>query len=333
MKPSKSLASILALLCVATFCPAEDWTTNDGKTYNIVSVIKRESASVTVLVKDGNYTTFKDLPLSDLPQDLQKRFHYDATIAASLKAGQEAQAEMSRAETEQSQKETNLYLQAKTAFDQSDKIIVGGHIVPSTDDNSLQKPREVDIYLFSKDQAQASLLWLAAKANTTTGTLQGKLNDEHAHCLELKNAIEAYHGDPESDEFALFSQAYSEALKQYKGSLKQYYHCYSSAYYSEGLPKPLTASATDASGNFVIQVPKNGSWVLGAHERSAGPKETEGALWLLEVNQDSITQKKVELNARNSSASGSSDSLIKTMDQPTIDQIVSTANYLLKKAN
>ncbi len=186
---------------------------------------------------------------------------------------------------------------------------------------------------FSEDQANADILWLTDQANANTEALQEKLNKEKANCLKLTDAVATYDGDPESDEFKVLSQAYSGAVRQYKSTLEQYYHCYSPAYYRAGLPKPLTTAATDASGNFAIQVPKTGFWVLGASEHVANTKEPEGAFWLLRVSQDSITQRRIELDSHNSSASGSVNSLIKTMDQPTIKQIVSKADYFLRTAN
>lgn len=73
---------------------AEDWTTIDGKVYHQIKVIKVEPDAVTILYEDGGAL----VPLIMLPQELQKKFNYDAATAkAAADARQQADLENARA--------------------------------------------------------------------------------------------------------------------------------------------------------------------------------------------------------------------------------------------
>ncbi len=82
------LSVTLALTVTLLPAIAEDWTTNDGKTYREITVIRHDSLTVTILFEDGGAT----VDLANLSPDLQKRFGFDAKAAADLKAQQDAQA-------------------------------------------------------------------------------------------------------------------------------------------------------------------------------------------------------------------------------------------------
>lgn len=91
---------ILSTCFLATFffCTlslrAEDWTTISGKFYPQVKVVKVEADAVTILYRDGGAL----IPLILLPDDLQKKFHYDAAVAkAAADARDRADLENARA--------------------------------------------------------------------------------------------------------------------------------------------------------------------------------------------------------------------------------------------
>lgn len=79
MKTPRTLPIFLVAILVvfSTSLRAEDWTTIDGKVYQNVTVLHVEPDAVTILHKDGGAL----VPLELLPDDLQKRFHYDPTKA------------------------------------------------------------------------------------------------------------------------------------------------------------------------------------------------------------------------------------------------------------
>ncbi len=330
MKPSKLLALILALVCQVTFCDAEDWITNDGKTYQVISVVKHDIGSVTILDKNGNYTAYETVPLASLPPDLQKRFHYDAKAEASLKAKQDAEATTTRTEARQRHEQDTLYTKAKADFDSKEKATVRGQAFIATKDGQITQLGFIHVYVFSEDQAGAAMEALSTKAFTATQNLQPTLDEEKAKCTKLKEAIDTYEGDPESDEFKVLAQVFTDSLKTYKTTLAKYYHYYSPAYYSSALPTPLATAETDANGNFSIQIPKTGSWVVGACEQGKAVEQPGNDFWLSKVGQREMDRNEVLLSNRNSSSSDSHHSLVKTMDQSAIDEIVATGGYLLK---
>jgi len=330
MKPSKLLALILALVCPVTFCHAEDWITNDGKTYKVISVVKHDIVSVTVLDKNGNYTTYETVPLASLAPDLQKRFHYDAKAAAALKARQDAEVAATKTEAQQRHEQDTLYTKAKADFDSNEKATVRGQAFIATKDGQIVQLGFIHVYLFSEDQANVAMEALSKKAFTATQNLQPTLDDQKAKCAKMKDAIDTYEGDPEGDEFKVLAQLFTDSLKMYKSTLSKYYHYYSPAYYSSGLPTPLATAVTDAEGNFSIQIPKTGSWVVGACEQGKAVEQPGNDLWLSKVGQREMDRNEVLLSNRNSSSSDSRHSMIKTMDQSAIDEIVATAGYLLK---
>jgi hypothetical protein len=93
--PSVFLAVFLAVFLLGgVSLRAEDWTTIDGKVYPQIKIIKVESDAVTILYRDGGAL----IPLIMLPDDLQKKFHYNASLAkAAADAREQAYFENARA--------------------------------------------------------------------------------------------------------------------------------------------------------------------------------------------------------------------------------------------
>jgi hypothetical protein len=89
------LALLLAIFFLGgMLLQAEDWTTIDGKVYHQIRVIKVEPDAVTILHRDGGAL----IPLIMLPEELQKKFNYDASVAkAAADARQQADFENARA--------------------------------------------------------------------------------------------------------------------------------------------------------------------------------------------------------------------------------------------
>jgi hypothetical protein len=79
-------AAVLIFALSLSLCPGEDWTVQ-GQAYRGVTVLSYGPSWVTILDADGHTTQFQ---LSQLPPDLQKRFHYDPVKLAALKAAAEA---------------------------------------------------------------------------------------------------------------------------------------------------------------------------------------------------------------------------------------------------
>ena len=100
------LIFVMAVVSLSAF--AEDWTTNDGKSYPNVRVVKVEDDAVTILYKDGGAL----IPLTKLTPALQKRFSYDPDKA---KVAAEARAKADAANAIELQKEIDLATKLKKA--------------------------------------------------------------------------------------------------------------------------------------------------------------------------------------------------------------------------
>ncbi len=87
-----ALVKWTALFLALTVLPvaAEDWTTNDGVTYQDVRVLRVEDDAITIIYKDGGAL----VPLFKLSPELQKKFDYDpvkAKVAAEARAKEDVQ--------------------------------------------------------------------------------------------------------------------------------------------------------------------------------------------------------------------------------------------------
>ena len=76
----------LLILCIASISFAEDFKTVDGKEYKDATVTRVEPDGVVVKMKSG----ISKLYFTELPKDVQERFHYDAQKATSYSAEQAA---------------------------------------------------------------------------------------------------------------------------------------------------------------------------------------------------------------------------------------------------
>jgi len=320
------IAVALAYLLLVPLVQAEDWTTNSGKTYKVISVIKHDGASVTILNKDGNVTIYTVVPLADLPPDLQKRFHYDA----NLKAQQDAAAEAAKENAVKQQQQDALDKKAKADFDSVEKRTVDGQVLLTNKEGQIIKLGQIHVYLYSEDQARAAMTMAAEKAATETQGLQPSLDDQKAKCVKIKNAIDTYQGDPNANDFKGLAKKYMGELKRYRTLLAKYYYYHSQAYYITGLPAPLMDVETDADGMFSIQIPNTGSWVLGSYDQRKVMHKWESCFWLSRVGKHAIARNEIVLSNNNLSTSDSYHSMVKTMNQSTIDEVVATADYLLK---
>ena len=88
MKPSarfrrRAVHGIMAILLAGAATRADDLTTRDGKVYKGYKVLGHDAGYVTIMYADGG----GKIPLSQLPDELQKKYNYDpAEAAAAIKA-------------------------------------------------------------------------------------------------------------------------------------------------------------------------------------------------------------------------------------------------------
>jgi site-specific DNA-cytosine methylase len=74
------------MVCLASVALADDFKTNAGKEYQNVTVTRVEPDGIVVKTKSGITKVY----FTDLPKDLQERFHYDPQKATAYSAEQSA---------------------------------------------------------------------------------------------------------------------------------------------------------------------------------------------------------------------------------------------------
>src|SRR5215468_4788522 len=76
----------LLILCFTSAAVAEDFTTVNGKEYKEATVTRLEPDGIVVKTKSGITKVY----FTELPKDVQDRFHYDSEKAAAYSAEQAA---------------------------------------------------------------------------------------------------------------------------------------------------------------------------------------------------------------------------------------------------
>jgi hypothetical protein len=88
-------------------------------------------------------------------------------------------------------------------------------------------------------------------------------------------------------------------------------YLFSSQPYFAALPTPVARAKTDADGNFVIDVPLLGQFVIGARAQRAVGDEIEHYAWL--ITTDRAGSQKLTLSNDNLTSAGGENSLLKTV--------------------
>jgi hypothetical protein len=81
MNPQKTTIAILAALSLS-LALADDFKTNSGKEYKNATVTQVEADGIVIKTKSG----ISKLYFTELPKDVQERFHYDPAQAAAAQA-------------------------------------------------------------------------------------------------------------------------------------------------------------------------------------------------------------------------------------------------------
>ena len=83
----KTLA--VSILCLASVALADDFNTIDGKEYNNAKVSRVELDGIVLITKSGVSKVY----FTELPKEVQERFHYDAAKAAAFSGEHNANLE------------------------------------------------------------------------------------------------------------------------------------------------------------------------------------------------------------------------------------------------
>src|SRR2546427_7968616 len=91
----KTLA--VSILCLASVALADDFNTIDGKEYKNVKVSRVEPDGIVLITSSGVSKVY----FTELPKEVQERFHYDSAKAAVYSAQQAATQEAFRKQQEE----------------------------------------------------------------------------------------------------------------------------------------------------------------------------------------------------------------------------------------
>ena len=113
----------LFILCLTSAALAEDFTTVDGKEYKEASVTRVDPDGIVVKTKSGITKVY----FTELPKEVQERFHYDSAKAASYSSEQTAnytayqkqQEEIQRQQAEADAKNKAVFEQQQAATNYS----------------------------------------------------------------------------------------------------------------------------------------------------------------------------------------------------------------------
>jgi hypothetical protein len=100
MNPRKTTIAILATLSVS-LAVADDFKTNNGKEYKNAIVTQVDTDGIVVRTKTG----ISKLYFPELPEDVQKRYHYDPQKAAAASAEQAASIQQANQQIEEANKQ------------------------------------------------------------------------------------------------------------------------------------------------------------------------------------------------------------------------------------
>lgn len=82
----RTLLPLSIILIAIQFVFSEDFKTTNGREYKNATVTRVEPDGILIKFKGG----IVKLPFTELPNDIQARFHYDASAASAYRAGEAA---------------------------------------------------------------------------------------------------------------------------------------------------------------------------------------------------------------------------------------------------
>jgi hypothetical protein len=93
--------AVIVTVCFATIAPADDFKTIDGKEYKNVKVKRVDPDGIVLRTKSG----ISKLYFTELPKEVQERFHYDAAKGNAYSAEQNANLDALRKQQEESMRQ------------------------------------------------------------------------------------------------------------------------------------------------------------------------------------------------------------------------------------
>ena len=319
---------VILIVCFASIALADDFKTIHEKEYKNATVMRVEADGIVVRTKGG----ISKIYFAELPDDVQARFGHDpakiaaeaATRAAEGKRIEEEKAAERERAVNKEEEERNTEADLKRALDQFQsaeqgaaepyrnaiKGTLSGQVFVSSEKAENFKLGAVKVSLFARHAIDVLLAGLKIYADVKIQELSPSVDAEKA-ASDQTNAAGS------------FSEAAHKARNEYEKIQDERNFYYSGSFYFSYLQSPIQTVETDADGKFIMNVPKQGSFVIAAKaQRYVGKRYvgetgidiTEHYYWIQPVSLEGEAQRLQNLSNNNLTSTEGTSSLIHTAD-------------------
>jgi hypothetical protein len=294
---------VILIGCFASIALADDFKTIKGKEYKNATVTRVEADGIVVRTKGG----ISKLYFVELREDVQARFGHDpakiAAEAAAARAAQEKRIEEQKAAERQRIEEQRAAEHQRAERDEKAEA----DLKPSLDQFQVAEQCAVEAY-----------------QNAAKGTLSGQVfvSSEKAENFKLGAVQVSLFARDAIDVFLAGLKIYADIkTQQLSPSDRDSY--YSGSFYFSYLRSPISTVETDAEGKFIMNVPKEGSFVIAAKAQryvgkryvgEIGKDVTEHYYWIQPVSLEGQQQRVQNLSNNNLTSTAETSSLIHTED-------------------
>ena len=177
MNPQKTTIAILVTLSAISIALADDFKTNSGKEYKNATVTQVEADGIVIKTKSG----ISKLYFTELPKDVQERFHYDpaqatAAQAAAVRQTQELNQFNSQQEELAKQQKAASAKQYQQGLEQQAKY---NNVQALTDQLSMLQQQEQNLLVrigqAEKRKEEAWRRWLDGRGGQYDTSAEGEL--------------------------------------------------------------------------------------------------------------------------------------------------------------
>ena len=333
--------AILALLSTSVAL-AEDFKTINGKEYKDATVSRVEPDGIVVRTKSGiTKIYFVELPKEVADKWLAPiRAAEGAAEEKRIKERQAAEEKRAAAEREHAEKKNKADADLKQLLEQfqaaeqraiqdyrsATKGTLSGQVFVPTKGGENFKLGAVQVELFDRNGIDAFIKATKTYADIKIQELNRSIEDALAAKRQAEEADQRWHqalrqlrsDDPNRESFRnsynQAEQAANRARAEYQRLREARDFYYTGAFYFSLLVNPIQTAETDADGRFVIEVPPQGAFVIGAQAQRSVGDSTEQYYWLQPVSLEGQQKFSQNLSNSNLTSTTGTSSLIHTKD-------------------
>jgi len=282
---------------------ADDFKTIKGKEYKNAVVMRVEADGIVLRTKGG----ISKIYFVELPEDVQARFGHDpAKIKAEAAAARAAQQK--RLEEQKAADRQRIEEQRAAEREHAERVRKAeSDLKRSLDQFQIAEQRAVEAY-----------------QNAPKGTLSGQVfvSSEKAENFKLGAVQVSLFARDAIDVLLAGVKVYAD-IKTQELSPSDHDSYYSGSFYFGYLRSPISTVETDAEGKFIVNVPKEGSFVIAAKAQryvgkryvgQTGMDITEHYYWIQPVSLEGQQQRIQNLSNNNLTKTAGTSSLIHTED-------------------